>query len=171
MNGARRLARDFIAPMMRLGLRVLDICGGDEWVWKEFPEIHYENLDGRAGTDLVRDPWYERAILPDLILSIYGLQHLLAEEARVWTLLRRIAKPSTKFVYVGRYIVSARRETNREDPLNGYDCGSFGGLALASGWKVKRFDVFYYEGDVYRIQDSECPYVGNAFAAILEPLE
>jgi hypothetical protein len=190
VNGARQLARDFIAPLMINGTRVLDVCCGDRWVEKEFTKIlgnsgHYEGMDKKDHDDLTiefekwptsitdcdttgddEDGW-------DLILSIYGLQHLLAEEARVWTLLRRIARPTTRFAYVGRPALMSWREMDRQDPLNAYSQAGFRGLALASGWSVLSWREFLYSSDGY--DEAKDLHVTNgnpnAFAALMEPLE
>lgn len=173
MTGARRFARDYIAPLMRPGLRVLDVCCGDGWVFREWPEILWRGDDRKRGRDLT--DWAQEKLAlevwkdlnPDLIISVFGLQHLLSEEARVWTLLRRIAKPETKFVYVGRYRQIPCRETDREDPLNAYNSYAFDGIALASGWKVVDFKTAIYDGERYALTQGGQM---NAFAATLEPL-
>lgn len=179
MHGARMLARDYIHPLITSPeTRVLDVCCGDKWVQREMPTCQYFGMDKTLGHDLVEldsefcDGWQEDGQSPDLILSIYGLQHLLNEEARVWTLLRRIAKPTTKFVYVGRWSEHSGRETSRQDPLNSYSSEGLRGLASASGWKIVEFKTFLYSEHRYfellPFGDTEWP---NAFAATLVPLE
>lgn len=151
MKESRRIARDYIAPRISPDMRVLDVCCGDEWVYNEFRMLVYWGLDARTGTDLTVDGWEQRFIekgrRPDLILSIYGLIELRTEEARIWTLLRRIAKPETKFVVTGNYASPAMVSTWREKPINFHDERSIAGLGVASGWKVEDFKVFQYVGE------------------------
>jgi hypothetical protein len=183
MHGARRLARDYIAEaILRIPpgrIRVLDVACGDGWVNEEFPGTHYVGWDKKNGEDLVKmdcevfDGWVEHGQSPDLILSVYGICTLLGEEARVWTLLRRIAKPETKFVYVGRYMMVTGREMGRQDPINGYNEEGLRGLATASGWRVVDFKRFLYDGDSYAECTREHLTNGNpnAFAATMEPIQ
>ena len=174
MTGARLLAADYIRPLMTKDAHVYDFGCGDAWVSEEFPHTFcYHGFDVKSGGDFTSDRFWEETKWakndPTVILSIFALQHLLSEEARVWTLLRRIAKPETKFVYVGRYSIAVRREMNREDPMNCYSFSALEGLATASGWKVTDFKTWQYNDDSYRtpIRVEEC----NAFAATLVPLE
>jgi hypothetical protein len=181
MTGARKLACDYIRPLIKSSpFIVIDVCCGDAWPKQEFGLDgklggHYIGLDVKDGADITTydqlNPCFPYS--PDLILSIYGLQHLLSEEARVWTLLRRIAKPETKFVYVGRYSSSPRREVDRQDPLNAHSIHSLEGLALSSGWRITEHETYRYDGDSYRTDDY--PIMGsrvdtNAFCATLEPI-
>lgn len=175
MTGARKFARDYLAPILKPDERlVVDVCCGDRWVLQEWPNLlvgKYVGLDVKDGFDVRREGVLPGLgeIAPSLILSIYGTQHLLHEEARVWTLLRRIANADTRFVYVGRYIKDGGREMNRNDPLNGYCHRSLAGLAIASGWKIARFLSVRYDEtsycDSYPFNDE------NAFAATLEPIQ
>lgn len=167
MTGARKIARDYIAPLIKEAHKVIDIACGDKWVGQEFHPPVYVGVDKIHGFDLTKAD-FGTIEPPDLILSVYGICTLLGEEARVWTLLRRLAKPTTKFVYVGRYFANPRRETGRQDPINGYNFESLEGLALASGWKIVDFKTWEYDGDSYRtpMTQAEC----NAFAATLEPI-
>lgn len=171
MHGARKLAKDYIQQFSNPEAHVLDVCCGDCWPGTSIRYSTYRGVDIKDGRDITKsdelDPQYNH-LPPDLILSIYGLCALCNEEARVWTLLRRIAKPTTKFVYVGRYASPPRRESNRQDPINGYDLEALEGLALASGWIVMDFKRFIYDGDGY-IPAGEGN--ANAFAATLEPIE
>jgi hypothetical protein len=176
MTGARLLARDYIASMMKPGVRVLDVCCGDGWVVEEFRGLQYVGMDKKIGhpiQDLDAEfcrGWVESGNAPDFILSIYGLQHMLNEEAKAWTMLRRIAAPTTKFVYVGRPALFCRRETDREDPLNAYNHHGLMGLALASGWRVVDYKTGEYEADSFRWRTGlEC-FECNAFAALMEPI-
>ena len=173
MTGARQFARDYIAPMMTPGIRVLDVCCGDKWVGLDLPGTHYVGWDKKTGEDLTKmdcevfDGWQKDGQSPDLILSIYGLQHLLSEEARVWTLLRRISKPETRFLYIGSHRRIADRNFRRDDPCNRHSLGTLEGLALASGWKIEHFTRASYTADSYTLGDGG---EENALAATLRPL-
>jgi hypothetical protein len=180
MHGARKLARDYIAPLAIPGAKVLDIACGDKWVNEEFPGLQYAGLDKKMGHDLVKlddvfcEGWRDVGHSPDLILSVYGICTLLGEEARVWTMMRRIADTSTKFVYVGRYMPVTGREMGRDDPINGYNEEGFRGLATASGWRVTQFlRAFYSEDGYYYISENhQAPDPApNAFAATMEPIQ
>jgi hypothetical protein len=180
MHGARKIARDYIHPLITSPeIRLLDVACGDRWVQKELPTCNYVGWDKTSGEDLVKmdcevfDGWVDHGQAPDLILSVYGICTLLGEEARVWTLLRRIAKPTTKFVYVGRHFRdNPHREMKRNDPINGYDCASLTGLALASGWKVTSFKAAWYDGEAYGFVANSTVALpeSNAFAATMEPI-
>lgn len=177
-TGARKFALGYIAPLMYGMPRILDVCSGDRWVKREFGYTHgdqYIALDLKDGYDVTKSEDLNPAGVdfpPDLIISIYGLQHLLGEEARVWTLLRRIAKPETKFVYVGRWRENYGREMNRQDPLNAHNLESIGALAFASGWKIATWAGGWYDGD--RWGGSALSRVAvpepNVFGVTLEPL-
>lgn len=182
MTGARKLAFDYIQQFSNPNICVLDVCCGDAWAGSAIRYLTYSGLDIKDGRDLTREgPNAELQVQynylpPDLILSIYGLQHLLSEEARCWTLLRRIAKPTTKFVYVGRFRhLNPGREMGRADPLNAHDWSTIRGLGLASGWKIADFRQFEYWEDGYKEHFSssdEFPIDKmNAFACTLEPIE
>lgn len=170
MTGARKLARDYIARYLDRNkvMDVLDLCSGDGWTHTEFNFKNYQGLDITSGPDLRNEKRLPHGPF-DLILSIYGLQHLMADEAHVWALARRIATQATRFIYVGRYMDFPRREVGRADPLNGYDHAGLGGLALATGWLVAYFGAFTYAGDEYAHAD-RLTGRPNAFAATLEPL-
>jgi hypothetical protein len=179
VNGARSLAYDYIAvaiqntPAGKDGVRVImDVCCGDRWIQEKFKLYgEYVGLDLKYGCDLTKydDINPAHPYLPDLIISCYGLQHLLNEEARVWTILRRIAKPTTKFVYIGRFAVEPGREMSRKDPLNAYNKSALEGLGIASGWRVSDFHRAKYEDSMYYWEESD-GFHANAFVATLEPI-
>lgn len=180
MHGARKFARDYIAPLMVPGKRILDVACGDKWVCSEFNLglKDYYGVDVKLNYDLREDTWWNhdfcRSYGADVFLSIYGICTLLGEEARVWTMLRRIAKPTTKFVYVGRYFRSSHREMGRQDPINGYNRASIEGLSMASGWRVVDFKTAEYDGESLKLcppdYDSLMDVNPNAFAATMEPI-
>ncbi len=173
MTGARKFARDYIAQQLPApgSGRILDVCCGDRWVLSEFPQLYaegYVGLDLKDGFDVRREGVLPGLgdVAPALILSVYGLQHLLHEEARVWTLLRRIANADTRFIYVGRWYPSPRVEKERADPLNAHCLTGIGGLGLASGWETRKWALARYNENDYEITQQN----PNAFAVTLEPI-
>lgn len=180
MTGARQFARDFIAPFVNdPHARVLDVACGDQWLKSlVYDRDHnYLGLDIKLGHDLRQDDWWNsdfvRSFGPDFITTVYGIITLLGEEARVWTVLRRLAKPTTNFIHVGSYEKPARRWLDRGDPINRHDENSIKGLAFASGWRVDRFLLARYDGEEYYCisenhVDPNLP--PNAFAALMSPI-
>jgi len=176
MHGSRQLALDFIKPYLKPGLRVLDVCCGGAWLMEH---VHaaggvYFGIDKRAKNcevterhDVTQIPWIVGQF--DLAISVYGMQHLLGDEAIAWREARRHAK---RMIVVARYDVETKREMNREDPLNGYSHSSLSGLALATGWSVKEFKgVTYNENGYYSPPNENHLRTLNAFVAYLEEIE
>lgn len=179
MNGARKFARDYVEKFAKPGTRLFDIACGDEWVKREFPDLDYLGVDITKGQDLTTQKAWEGDLgvggfAPDVIISIYGICTLLHEEARAWTMMRRIAKPYTRLIYVGRYKRNPGREMGRSDPINGYNRDAVVGLALASGWRVVDFKAAFYDGEFHKVLPPDYEILmdanPNAFAATLEPI-
>lgn len=177
MHGSRRLALAFIAPHLRAGQRVLDICCGSAWLMEH---VHaaggtYFGIDWKATTnaatmkhDLTRTPWPCGQF--DLAVTVYGTQHLLGDEAVAW---REARNHAARFIVVGRYFSEApAREMNREDPLTGYNHSGIDALALSTGWRKPRdFSIFCYHNETYQTREDGEAADGNAFAALMEPAE
>jgi SAM-dependent methyltransferase len=174
MHGSRKLALDFIAPYLKPGLRVLDVCCGGAWLMEHVHaagatyfgiDLKATNNELTARVDVTRTPWPCGQF--DLAVSCYGTQHLLGDEALAW---REARNHSDKFIVIGRYFDAApAREMNREDPLTGYNHSGVDALALATGWRKPRdFSIFCYHNETFQTREDGEAVDGNAFACCME---
>lgn len=179
MNGARRIALNFIEPHLhRADVKsVLDLCCGDCWLrdhviragkaWNGV-DARKTPVHGMIQMDMAIEPGARR--LPrdfDLIVSVYGTQHMLNREANAWLLAREVIKSDGAMLIVARQYQSSRREMGRQDPLNGYSWEGLRGLALATGFQIAQFDTYRYQGNDYW---PEAEDNANAFCAVLKPI-
>lgn len=184
MNGARKLVKDFVMPFIQHGYRVLDVCCGDAWLkehvleagalWSgidktsttsEPKSIHLADLGDVATWELLLN------IFPNqhVVVSSWGLQHLLGEEALGWSLVHRLLAPRGLFLYVGRWFEYASREMGRGDPLNGHSVMSISALAMTTGFEVIDTRIYRYHDSGYE-SVSPC-HSANALCVAMRKLQ
>lgn len=181
MNGARQLAHKALSESVRPGDRVIDVCCGDCWARQRVIEIgaEWHGVDNRRPPASV--PYFRQADLAqwsswsnawgsqhfDVAVTLWGMQHLMGREAVAWVGVHQVLRQGGPFVYVGRHRTHPTRETNRQDPLNGYDHRGVTALAIATGFDVVRFETFQYTSDAF----SQCgEEQANAFIAMMRRL-
>ena len=181
MNGARQLVRDEIIPLISRGDRVLDICCGDCWLREYVIDrgAYWQGIDvqkapaGVSGHHQANVAELHLADLGkhELVVSSWGLQHLMGEEALGWLVAAKCLAPDGRFVYIGRWMADAGRELRPIDPLNAYSIPSLRGLALACGLVITSWRTYQYEGENYIEAPVTSEIRPNALVAIMEHIQ
>lgn len=169
MNGARKLAYDYILPLVTSGQRVLDLGAGSAPLAGmmaakgcDVVALDYSGLDLLKAVsvtdaryiieecDCTRGIHYPDADF-DLVVAVYSVQHMLGRQAFVWSEVARVLKPGGQFVHIGRYRPDAPvLETNRQDPLLADNKQTIIALALTSGLQIDDLRVYQYDATSYR---------------------
>jgi SAM-dependent methyltransferase len=186
MNGAHRLAHDYILAAIRGRERVLDLGAGADTLsgilakrgcgvlaadidangigksWRESSR-NYETSIGDATTP---EWWTQlRGVSFDLVVAKYSIQHMLGRQAFVWSEVARSLKSRGRFIHVGRYREDAPvYERDRDDPLLADNEGTIKALAMNCGIEVVDFVLYRYDADAYKIAG---PDTANAMISVM----
>lgn len=169
MNGARKLALDYIMPRAVAGQSVLDLGAGASPLagMMSAKGCHVTAVDrdsaaltkaweesGKTYTLCVADVtqsffWNDDRF--DLVTAVYSIQHMLGHQARVWSQAARVLKPGGRMIFVGRFDRAAPRlEAGRKDPLVSDNLFTIEHMAGACGLVVTDCSVLQYQQESYR---------------------
>jgi predicted O-methyltransferase YrrM len=172
MHGARQLAVDRL--LLELGpdkKKILDVCSGDSEIAGFLEAAGHTvvsvDFDETRGPKLVRDvsvtPWSWAKLREfDAVVSVYGIQVILGDEAAIWREIRRVLKPFGRFHILGRFAgAGASLEMDRADPLRPDNMYSLKALGFASGLHLTNLNTYLYSPEGYKLEDKN----PNAFYA------
>lgn len=187
MNGARNAAFDFVLPRVQEGESVLDIGAGGsplagilagrkcEVVAIDIDEASLMRAWREAGktyTAIATDirQVEKAAACWDVAVAVYALQHMVPFEPAVWVRIRELLRPGGRLLYFGRYRKNSPWfEKERNDPLMSGDEKTLRMLALLTGFKLKDFQLYLYDGPQFtRLFEPQNADIANAFGAELE---
>ena len=180
VHPARALAEKYILERIKPGESVLDLCCGDGWLTEQLRArgcqvVAVDRDLGRlrriAGDyvrvfDLGARVWDFTEDRFDVVVSVYGIQHMLRRECVAWGQFYDILKPEGTVIMVGRHQYGVpQREIGRADPLNPSNLVTLTAMGLASGLQVLDFETFGYDAE--KGWWPEHPRQANAFCATL----